>query len=280
MRLPRNVKATVFLEISKHLTGTAKGILKEAAETSGLVAGAFKWCESISWRRRLKGVRVLAQLEKADPLVRKLLHDRNAAVRAQAAEWAAANPVPGVIDDLLALLTLPDAVSEFAVQDSLLRMGPIIVEPLAQYLETNDGRHAEIGLVLAEPLAEPRFFPAARRAIEKGGRGERKAAARLLSAIGGAEAAALLVTKLADPDDEVRAEAARGLGRMRHWPAATHLSGMLADDSWNVRQEAAFALRTIGAPGILLLRRAARAGNRGADIAQMVLDIPILRTVS
>lgn len=273
--LPRGIKATVFLEMSKNLTGAGKVELQRVAHSSSLVNGARRWCTSRRWSRRLRGARVLAHLEEADPIVRKLLHDRNAAVRAQAAEWAASHPVPGVIDDMLALLADPETISRFSVQDSLFRMGRDIVEPLAKYLETHSGRAAEAGLTLAESMAEPRFLGAALQAAGTGGTGEREIAARLLGSIGGVEAASQLTEMLADPESEVRASAATGLGKMRHWPASSALAGMLADDEWVARRAAAFALRAIGGPGTLLLRRAAKGEKREADIAQMALDIPL-----
>lgn len=273
--LPREIKASVFLEISKNLAGSGKIELQKVAHSSSLIAGARKWCTSRAWTRRLRGARILALMEESDPIVRKLLHDPNPAVRAQAAEWAASHPVPGVIDDMLELLADPETISRFSVQDSLLRMGREIVEPLAEYLENRTGAAAVAGLTLAESMPESRFLKAALNAAETGGPGEREIAARLLGAIGGVEAAGQLTAMLTDPDADVRASAASGIGRMRHWPAASSLARMLDDEEWVARRAAAFALRAIGGPGTLLLRRAAKGGQREADIAQMVLDIPL-----
>ncbi|MEO7648666.1 MAG: HEAT repeat domain-containing protein [Gemmatimonadaceae bacterium] len=273
--LPRDVQTTIFLEISKSLSGSGSEDLKRIAALTGIFDRARKMCSSRRWTRRLKGARLLAQMEQSDPLVTKLLRDSHPAVRAQAAEWAAARPIPEVLGDLLDLLADPETLSRFAVQDALLRMGREAAEPLASYLENHSGQAATSGLHLAEAMVEPVFIPAALAHSQEGIPEVRAAAASLLGAVGGTEAAARLVELLDDTDPDVRAAAAFGLGRMRHWPAASRLSGLLMDSSWAPRRAAALALRAIGAPGILLLRRAASSPSQSvSDIAQMVLDMP------
>ena len=75
--------------------------------------------------------------------------------------------------------------------------------------------------------------------------------------------------------EKVQLAAIRALGRMHHWPAASRLSAMLSYPRWKVRHAAARALRSIGAPGVLLLRRA-RSGHDvvSAEMARLVLDLP------
>jgi HEAT repeat protein len=105
--------------------------------------------------------------------------------------------------------------------------------------------------------------------------GVRTAAANLLGAIGGAESAARLIELVKDPDSLVRAAAAHGLGRMQHWPAAAQLAECLQDSTWRVRRDAGLALRALGAPGALFLRRALKGNDPfAADMSQQVLDLP------
>lgn len=273
--LPRDVQTTVFLEISKNLTGGASEDLKRIAGLTGIFVRAREMCTSRRWTLRLRGARLLAQMEQSDSLVTRLLHDPHPAVRAQAAEWAAAHPTPEVFDDLLDLLADPETLYRFAVQDALLRIGRDATEPLTRYLENHSGHAAAAGLHLAAAMVEPAFIPAAMSHSRQGIPEVRAAAASLLGAVGGAEAASRLVELLEDADPEVRAAAASGLGRMRHWPAASRLTAMLGDSSWAPRRAAALALRAIGAPGVLLLRRAASSPiQRTSDIALLVLGMP------
>lgn len=274
--LPRRVKTRVFLEISRSLSGEPKERLKFAARDIGLVDTARKFCRSSSWRYRLRGARLLTNLEEPDPILMDLLHDPNPGVRAQAAEWAATNPSLLIIEQMLDLLGDADTLSRFAVQDSLLRMGRVIVEPLAAFLGQRAGDAAEVGLELAEAVAEPTFLKAAFKHAREGSPQVKVAACALLAAIGGDAASSQLMSLLDNDDERVRAISARGLGKMRHWPAATRLSAMLADGNWEVRREAAMALRQIGGPGLLLLRKAAAGtDDRSSAVAQLILDTPI-----
>ena len=278
-RIPRDAQVAAFLEASRNLTGTGKERLRFVAREVALLDRARKLCESGRWTRRLRGARLLARMDVADPLVEKLLADPNPAVRAQAAEWAAAQPSPSVISIMLTMLADPATQARFAVQDALLRMGVTIVDPLASFLETHSGLPAEAGLRVAEALAETRFLPAALRHSASEDVSVRCAAANLLGAIGGADSAARLTELLEDSDSLVRAAAAHGLGRMQHWPAASQLAGCLRDSAWRVRRDAGLALRALGAPGALFLRRALKGDDPfAADMSQQVLDLPAAAT--
>jgi hypothetical protein len=274
-QLPRDVQVMAFLEISRNLSGAGKERLRFVAGEVSLLDRARKLCRSRYWTRRLRGARLLARMDVADPIVEKLLADPNPAVRAQTAEWAAAHPSPTVISAMLAMLADPATQARFAVQDALLRMGSIIAEPLAAFLETHSGPPAENGLRVAESLAETRFLPAALRLSASEESGVRIAATNLLGSIGDATSADRLTELLKDSDSHVRAAAAHGLGRMQHWQAASQLADSLRDSTWRVRRDAALALRAIGAPGALFLRRALKGNDAfAADMAQQILDLP------
>lgn len=272
---PHDVQVVAFLEISRNVTGTGKERLRFIAEKVGVVDRARKLCEHSRWTRRLRGARILSRLDVPDPLVLKLLADPHPAVRAQAAEWAAVQPSPEVISAMLTLLADPATQARFAVQDALLRMGGTIAGPLTSFLETHTGRSAEAGLRVAESVAEPSFAPAAQKLSRDEDARIRVAAARLLGAIGDAPAAQRLIDLLRDSESRVRAAAANALGRMQYWAAGSLLSDCLRDPAWRVRKEAGLALRAIGAPGTLYLRRALKSDDRfAADMAQQVLDLP------
>jgi hypothetical protein len=274
-KLPRRIQTAAFLEISQNITGTGKERLLFLAGEISLLERSRTLCRSRLWSRRLRGSRFLARMDVSDPLVEELLRDPHPAVRAQAAEWAAAHPSVAVVSDMLDMLADPATLARFAVQDALLRMGTMVVDPLVRFLATRSGEPAESGLRLAEALAGPTFLPAGIRFSSSDDPALRTNAANLLGAIGDASTTSSLIQMLSDPDADVRAAAARGLGRMRHWPAASDLAKTLCDSAWTVRRESALALRAVGAPGILLLRRALKGGDAfAADMARMTLDLP------
>lgn len=273
--LPEDVQVIGVLEISRTLSGTGKERLRFVAQKIGVVDRARALCGNRRWQRRLRGARILSQLDVADPLVEKLLADPHPAVRAQAAEWAAAQPSEHVISAMLVLLADPATQARFAVQNALLRMGRVIAGPLRTFLETHTGRAAEAGLRVAESVAEHSFGAAALRLSTNDDAGIRVAAAKLLGAIGDPQAAERLVAMLRDDEARVRAAAAQSLGRMQHWQAGSVIAECLRDRTWRVRREAGLALRAIGAPGVLFLRRALKGDDRfAADMAQQVLDLP------
>jgi HEAT repeat protein len=84
-----------------------------------------------------------------------------------------------------------------------------------------------------------------------------------------------LTERLDDHEQEVRTEAARALGALGHWPAASRLAAALRDPAWIVRRESALSLRALGAPGLLFLRRALCDKDEfAADMARQALDLP------
>ncbi|MFL5488139.1 MAG: HEAT repeat domain-containing protein [Gemmatimonadaceae bacterium] len=277
--LSHEVQVIAFLEISRTLSGAGKERLRFIADQVGLVERARQLCASGRWSRRLRGTRILSRMDVPDPLVLQMLADPHPAVRAQAAEWAAAQPSVTVISAMLVLLADQATQARFAVQTALLRMGGVVAAPLADFLETHSGRAVEAGLRVAESLAEPSFGPAALSLSRNDDAAIRRGAAKLLGAIGGAAGAARLMELLADEDSKVRAAAAQSLGRMQHWQAASLLAERLRDPTWRVRRDAGLALRSIGAPGALFLRRALKGDDRfAADMAQQVLDLPTAAT--
>jgi HEAT repeat protein len=80
---------------------------------------------------------------------------------------------------------------------------------------------------------------------------------------------------LGDDDAPTRAAAVAALGHLGHWPAAARIAERLGDPDWEVRRQAALALRGMGAVGTVLLRRALRVEDRfSRDMATLALDLP------
>jgi HEAT repeat protein len=83
------------------------------------------------------------------------------------------------------------------------------------------------------------------------------------------------VHQLADANAAVREAAARAIGEIGHWSAASALARCLGDPSFPVRRESALALRRLGSVGVLILRRAREDDNPFVvDMATQVLDLP------
>lgn len=274
-RVPVRLQVALVAQLVGPLGATERRRVAAAAEVAGLVGRAEGWCASRHWWRRLHGVRLLALLGCGAGVVPGLLGDPNTDVRAEAAAWAAGSHEPEVIERLLDLLEDTESLCRFTVKDSLLRLGVPVVEPLSRRLPTLEGRALREALTVAAALADPRLLAAALPFTESPDPLVRALAIDVIGGLGGEAGTLRLLEHLSDGEPGPRAAAARGLGHLGHWPAATRLTPLLRDPAWDVRRAAAVALRGLGASGTLALRGAlADADHFAADMARQVLEIP------
>ncbi len=274
--LPARLQLRLLAEILPSLSGAQRERLSGLAIGLGLVRRAFKQCRSRWWWRRLRGARFCTALGYPHAMILTLLTDAHPIVRAQAAEWASECPSPLLITHLLDLLRDEATLCYYTAQDSLLRMGVPVIEPLIDYLSSHSEQASlEPALTVALGLSAPEFLPVALTLTGHESLTVRLRAVALLGALGGKDVVNALIERLDDVAPEVRTEAARALGALGHWPAASRLATALRDQEWTVRRESALALRAVGAPGILFLRRAlSEKDGFASDMARQVLDIP------
>jgi len=274
-RLPLRERARSLLDMAPNVRGESARRLASLGGRLGLVGRAEARSTSRLWWRRLHAVRLLSLIGGSERSLITLLADRHPAVRAAAAEWAASAPTPEVLASVLPLLGDRTGLCRFTAQDSLLRIGGGAADSLARYLEHAGSPEAAAALEVAVGIADPRLMPAAITFSDDPDPRARRQAARLLGALGGPGAVEALVELTVDRDGAVRAAAARGLAVLERREAAPRLAGMLRDGSWDVRREAGLALRALGAPGRLYLRRALGDHDRfAADMARQVMDLP------
>lgn len=274
--LPMRLRIRLLTELARSLSGASGGWLQVVAVQTEVAGHAEAMTRSPLWSRRLHGTRLLSALGGSEETMLPLLYDRDPAVRAQAAEWASEHPTRRVVAALLELLADPNTLCRFTVQDSLLRLGGVAVEPLAQFLAARSGAVAATALEVAAALPDARLLPAALALCADPHPPTRARAAALLGSLGGAQAAAAVDGLLADPDAEVREAAARAVGHLGHWPGAPAVARLLRDPAWDVRLAAGLALHALGSPGRLLLRRYRDDADRfAADMARQVLDLPV-----
>lgn len=273
--LPRRTQITMLAAIAPSLSGESRRSLTRVAEQLGILKHADKRCRSRLWWRRLHGARLFALLGSGEASVPALLGDRRAEVRAQAARWTIEHHDDGILERLLEMLDRDDASTRFAVKDALIRIGRRVTERLARHLAAPSGPARVPALEVAVALADPVLLPVGLELCEDESSAVRAMAARLIGALGGDEGTDVLVRMLRDEAPEVRAAAARSLGKAGHWPAAASLAAMLGDQAWEVRRQAGIALRSLGSPGMLFLRRALSADDAfAADAARQMLDLP------
>jgi hypothetical protein len=272
--LPGATRLELLVDASSALAGANRNRITDLAHELGLIAWGEKRCRSRFWTRRLRGVRALSALGAGDEAVPPLLRDRRPEVRAQAIQWASDSGDPGIVTQLIELLGDEMRFPRFAVQNALLGIGAPAVAPLAQFLSRGE-RGLESALELAAAMPDPEFLVPAREASDHTSAAVRVHCAKILGALGGPESVDRLGEMLTDENEDVRAAAADGLGSLEHWPAGTQLALALRDPAWNVRRAAGLALRSLGSPGLVLLRRCTSDPDRfAADMAHQVLDLP------
>ena len=272
--LPIQARRELLVGASSALAGAKRNRITDLAREFGLVEWAEKRCRSRYWTRRLQGVRALTEFRSDSEVVPTLLRDPRPEVRAQAIHWASERPDPEISSQLISLLGDEMRFPRFAVQNALLWIGAPAVRPLADHL-TRGGEGLESALEVAAAMPDPEFLVPARDLSGHPSAAVRTYCARILGALGGPESVDRLSEMLDDENEDVRAAAADGLGSLEHWPAGTQLALALRDQAWGVRRAAGFALRSLGSPGLVLLRRSTSDRDRfAADMARQVLDLP------
>lgn len=280
-QLTRRSQIRLLVEIGRNLVGTDRAKVGELAADLGLLDHARRQTRSRAWHQRLRGARLLTLLDPDPDALIPLLDDPNDAVRSQAIEAAADRHTPEAIGKLIGMLADEKSLCRFAVRDSLLRIGPAVIEPLAAYLAKAQGAAALAALQVAGGMPDHRFVEATVDRAGDASAQTRAAAAELLGAVGGTAPLLVLETLLDDPAPAVRAAAAAGLGRLQHWRAAERLAGMLRDPDFEVRRAAATGLQSLGPAGELVLRGALSDPDPfAADMAQLALDVAAVREIA
>ena len=280
--LPVSAQSEVLGALAGNLRGEQRTPLIQVAERSGLVERARAWTRSRRPTVRLRGVRTLLRIGTPPPDLPSLLTDPWAPVRAEATRLVVAHPDPAAVAELVGRLADPAPEVAFAAKDALVRAGAVAEPAVSTRLSRSDlapdVRAALLGI--AVHVAAPSHGGLLDQHRPDPHPPVRIGVARLAAAIGTREAASALTALLDDGDEQVRAAAVEGLGAVGHWPVTPRIAELLGDPAWVVRQAAGTALRRLGAPGALYLRRALDDPDAFArDMARQVLDLPDLRSV-
>ena len=275
-RAPRRIQVHVFLSLAPSLAGQQRNALVGVAHEIGLISYAAAKCQAIPWWERLEGARLLTALGSNAQVMVELLDDPYPLVRAQAAEWAAEHPDEHLIDKLIEMLHDPEQICRFSARESILEIGEPTVHPFLRHIVTVHQENVsaeEVEVIVG--LASPVFLPVALRFADHENPRIRGLACQALGAIGVSEGIDTLVERLDDPDVPARTEAARALGTLGHWPAGPKVARLMQDSSFEVRRASGMALKAMGAPGEVLLRRVTHGDDRyAAAMARHVLDTP------
>jgi len=274
-RVDRRLYRLALEEVAASVSGDGAAWIEREAREMGLFDQAARRCRSRRWWHRLLGVRLYGLLGGGEDLVPARLGDAHPLVREAAVRWVARHPRPALAEALVTMLDDPERRCRLAAVDALIRLGATAAEPLVAYLSRVVCPGRALALEVATGLADARFLGPGLRAACDADPVVKAEAASLLAAVAGGEAEQALLGLLHDASEPVRVAATRGLGVVSSWALAPDIARQLSDPGWDVRREAALALRRLGPAGRLYLRRAlADPDPYAADMARQVLDLP------
>jgi HEAT repeat protein len=251
----QDLLATLIIEYMGLLRGTERERLAQLAVEVGLVKRYFGKLGSRRRWQRARAVENLGYLGGPDAVgsLKELLADSDETIRAVAARALArigtseaARALAGTLDD-------PSGLTRVRIAENLARVGSLAVEPLIEILTTRKRRRRRAPIMAAQVLGNLRAAearPALRWAICHGENVDLKAqAARALGKIGNTEDVPTLLELCEDEEWPVRAQVANSLGMIGEISTIPSLQRLTTDQEWWVRLNATRALANMGQGG-------------------------------
>ena len=204
--------------------------------------------------------RLLDRLGTVDA-ARRRAHSKRAVVRAEAGQFLGESGTPEAVSDLIQLLTDPDPKVRWSAARGLGRLGDARAVPVL--LGSLEGDRAVPVDVVADAVFEIRDCPVTllREGVHSPSVPSRALTVELLGRFQALAAADDVIELLGhDPSVEVRARAARALGRMGSPRATPALLSSVDHGPVAMRAQAVWALGEIGAPEAVPVLRATVMG--------------------
>jgi len=268
----RSIIEAMLLKPLAVSTGSVVDRLHEGARVVGLIGVWTERLSSRAWWVRADSARALGLVRNAEslPLIFKALDDDHEEVRAAAVDALGLIGHEQAIPVLLDRLGDESRYQRVRIVEALREFGDVATPALVTHAHersTDAAMVADIlGLIGGHVAAEE-----LKTWMTNTDAGIRGAALRSLGSIGLDDGGVTIALKaLDDPDADVRAAAARAIGRARRQDAAPRLASHL-DDEWIVAASSADALRRLGKPGQDALK--ARVDDQGyaGDLARQML---------
>ena len=184
-------------------------------------------------------------------------------------------PEPEVIHGLLQMLGDRDGRCRFAAQDTLVRVGHPVVDPLIAYMRQADHDGLLGALEVALTMGDARLLGPATALVESTAPDVRARAVALLGALGSERAGARdrrRARRCCAGRADGGAAGPRGSVALARAPRRSPVCSTTR--AWDVRRQAALCLRAFGPPGLLFLRRLRDSNDAvAAAVARYALDL-------
>lgn len=247
--------ASPIARVAAEIEGRELDHLRSIAADLGMIDWAGERLGSPKWWERLRAISLLEALALPHDAQLSALDDTHPTVRAKGIRWMARTgvTVEGA-NRMLGALVASDGTVRTAALDTLAAGGDRARSVLVRILEeesTDDEVTASV-LDIAAATCDPELVRAAKRWCRAPTPSVRASAAGAIAHSTGDRS---LLALIDDPDPVVRQAAIRAVGRGRHKRLAGPVGGRLGDEDWRVRDAAIGALRLLGSPGQIVLRR-------------------------
>jgi hypothetical protein len=271
-RSHRAVIAHVLLAPLDVTTGETPAVIRDACLRLGLDREWRRAVRSRRWWERAAAARALGAIQDPEALglVLPLLGDDHEETRSAAVEALGLLQNPRALPSLTALLSTPFRHQRARVVEALRRFGEAAVGALIDRAAVAPQDRVVIAELLGL-VGSTRAVPLLLEWVSAESPALRAAAMLSLGAVGLDDRSFYYAMRaLEDGSPDVRAAAARAIGRARRDDGAPYLERLL-DDEWMVAAQAAAALRQLGTAGHVALRRYAGADSQAGDLARQML---------
>lgn len=268
----RRLIARLLVEPLRVLSGEPVERARDAAHALGLTPLWVADLQDRQWWRRAEAALALGFVREGtayDALL-GLLEDPHEEVRAAAVEALGRLGDVRAVPALLAGLAEQSRHQRARIIDAVAMLGPGGKSDLLAHA----GRFPEQLPILSELIASVGGSAAVSDLLEWASASVpaiRAASMLALGTIGVDDRSFYYALRaLSDIDDDVRAMAARALGRSGREDATDYLAAHL-DDTWLVAAQSSRALASLGLPGIVALERRSSEDGKAGDLARQVL---------
>ncbi len=249
----RDTLVEVVSTLPAQLNSDARERLRGVLETPRTTR-TFGWlARSWRWKKRVDAARLCGLMGSVEQR-QALLTDDHWTVRVVAVAALSGAQVAEHADVVAAMLLDPEPAVRVAAADMLPLGGVEATLPLNAILEQTSVDR-ESALLAAGRLTDRLLIGVLIRHARCDHAENRVLAASALSRQSPIEVEDVLLELLSDPEPDVRATAADGLGRIGSHRVLRPLRSLLTDESWVVRQAAERSLEAYGPAGGMLVRQ-------------------------